>query len=342
MESFKSEMAGLGKLNIKFGLVSDIAGVIFMIGIFGVASWLVISKELKLGEMVALLSMAGSVVPAVTRLVIANIQIQEALVAFDRMFEFTSIEKEVTNEEKITGISFNALCVENLAFRFPGRKQILKNVSLSLVKGEITALLGESGHGKSTLLQLLQKFYLPEEGAILIDDTNFNNLDTVTWRSQIGSIPQESKIFNGNLLYNITLSDQEEEYKNAISFCEQSGFGRYFNQLPQGYFTLVGEEGVNLSGGQEQLVVLARVLFRKPKLLLLDEATSAMDRKTENFILELLQSEKKDRITVLVTHRFKIAQLCDRIALLENGFITHSGTPNELLASQNFFSDSYS
>ena len=338
---FQKRMAGLGQLNIKFGLTSDIAGVVFMISIFGVASWLVISKELKLGEMVALLGMAGSVVPSVTRLVIANIQIQEALVAFDRMFEFTSIEKEETTKEKITDISFNALCVENLAFRFPGRKQILKRVSLSLLKGEITALLGESGHGKSTLLQLLQKFYMPEEGVIHIDDINLKAIETSAWRKQIGSMPQEPKIFNGNLLYNITLNDNEEDYKNAFSFCEEVGFGKYFNQLPQGYLTLIGEEGVNLSGGQKQLVVLARVLYRKPKLLLLDEATSAMDRNTENFILDLLQRGKKDRITLLVTHRIKTAQRCDRIMILENGSTVTSGTPNELLESKNFFSDSY-
>lgn len=338
---FQKRMAELGQLNIKFGLISDSAGVVFIIAIFGVASWLVISKELKLGEMVALLSMAGSVVPTVNRLVIANIQIQEALVAFDRMYEFTSIEKEESASDKKTGLPFNTLRVENLSFRFPGRKQILKGVSLQSMKGEITALLGESGHGKSTLLQLIQKFYRPEAGTILIDDTDLNNLDTSSWRSQIGSVPQEPKIFNGNLLYNITLSDQEEDYKNAVSFCEESGFGKYFNQLPQGYITLAGEEGVNLSGGQKQLVVLARVLFRNPKLLLLDEATSAMDRNTENFILELLQAGKKDRITLMVTHRIKTAKRCDRIVILENGFTVISGTANELLESNNFFSDSY-
>jgi len=346
--TFQQKMADLGHLNIKFSWVSEITGVLFMISVFGLSSWLVLTKELKLGEMVALLSMAGSVIPSANRLVVANIQIQEALVAFDRMFEFTSMEKEGGYSSGQDATLYKmpekdelSVRVEEVSFRFPGRRQILKNVSLQFKRGEMVALLGESGGGKSTLLQLIEKFYAPEGGGIEVNGVSLNDCDTQQWREQIGTVPQDLKIFNGNLLYNITLSDQPDEYQKAVVFCEEKGFGNYFKEFPQGYLALLGEEGVNLSGGQKQLVVLARALFREPRILLLDEATSAMDRNTENFILALLQKEKQEMAILLVTHRIKTAQRCDRIYILENGEIASSGTPNELMLSNNFFSESY-
>jgi ATP-binding cassette subfamily B protein len=293
--------------------------------------------------MVALLSMAGSVIPAANRLVVANIQIQEALVAFDRMFEFTSMEKEAmsSSANNLSSIISNEVKIQSVSFRFAGRRQILKDVTLQFKKGEMVALLGESGGGKSTLLQVIQKFYLPESGNIIAGGLDISNINAQKWRELIGSVPQDLKIFNGNLIYNITLSDQPEDYQKAAVFCQEKGFDKYFQQFPQSYLTLLGEEGVNLSGGQKQLVVLARALFRHPQILLLDEATSAMDRKTENFILSLLQKAKNDMAILLVTHRIKTAQRCDKIYILEEGTIQASGSPQELMLSSNFFSDSY-
>ena len=318
---FQQSFADLGKLNISFGVASDVVGVFFMMSMIGVASLQVITKQLQLGEMVALLGMSGNIVPAVNRLVIANVQIQEAKVAFDRMFEFTSMEKE-QKEGTISSLDLRegfSVELKSMSFRFPGRKQILTNVSLILREGEMVSLLGESGGGKSTTLQLIQKFYRPEKGAILVDGKNLEEIDHKTWRSLLSCVPQEVKIFNGSLIYNITLSDQEEDFQRAISFCEEMGFGKFFNEFPQKYSTLVGEEGVNLSGGQKQLVGLARALYRRPKVLLLDEATSSMDRDTENFIMLLLLQVKHKTATLMVTHRIKTARVCDRIYLLKNG-----------------------
>ena len=322
---FQNRVQQLGKINIGFGVVSEITGTVFMIGVFGMASWLVMSKEMLIGEMVALLGMAGGILPAVNRLVVANIQIQEALVAFGRMFEFTSVDKETdlkwSNNPQVPDnlTSLDSLVIANVSFRFPGRKQVLKNISFTASKGELVCLLGESGQGKSTLIQILQKFYDPEAGSILIDGRNLNEIGISEWRRKLGSVPQESKIFYGSLIYNITLSDKIEVFHQAIAFCGESGFGKYFNEMPQGYFSLVGEEGINLSGGQKQLVILARALFCKPKLILLDEPTSSMDRKMEEFVMNLLQKHKQERITILVTHRTRLAHQCDKMVVLEHG-----------------------
>jgi ABC-type bacteriocin/lantibiotic exporter with double-glycine peptidase domain len=341
---FQKRIFALNKVQYKFGFVSEVTGVLLIIAVFGIASWLVLTKKLKLGEMVALISIAGNVVPSVNRLVVSNIQVQEALVAFDRMFEFTSMEKEdVVNESAIqseeNSIEFQSIELRNVSFRFPGRKQILNNASLQVNKGEMIALLGQSGGGKSTLIQIVQKFYQPESGYILVGNNELQTLKTSIWRDQLGAVPQDIKIFNGSLLYNITLSDKPEDFQLAHEFCERAGLSTYFNDFPQGYLTLLGEEGINISGGQKQIVAITRALFRKPKLLLLDEATSAMDRNTENFVLTLLQKEKEKMAILIVTHRIKAAKCCDRIYILENGSISSSGSPDQLLETKNIYSN---
>lgn len=335
---FQGKVANLGKLQIRFSVFTEMTGVAFMMAVFGIGAWLVLEKSLKLGELVALMGIAGGIIPAINRLMVSNIQIQEARVAFDRMFEFVSLEPE-DNRTGNHGLTFDTLAVSNVSFRFPGRRRLLESVSFRLKRGEAIALVGESGQGKSTLLQVLQKFYEPEGGTISLDGKSYHDLDLLELRTAISAIPQDPKIFNGSLLYNVALSDENVELEHAIRFLEEAGFARFFAELPQSYLTLLGEEGVNLSGGQKQLVALARALYRQPKLLLLDESMSAMDRNTEAFVLQLLEKDKAKRMTVLVTHRMATAKQCDRIYVLEQGRVTAAGNSVELLAYPNFFSD---
>lgn len=343
-EQFQNRIFDLGKVNIKFGVLADFIGIAFTLGVFGTGSWMVLVGKLQLGEMVAILTMASGVLPALGRLVTSNIQVQEANVAFSRMFELADMK---TENESIDSISqtntnlngFETLQLTNIAFWFHPGKQILSNVSLSIHNREMTTIFGESGAGKSTIIQLLQKFYSPQEGTITIDDVDLKNVHSANWRNLIGVVPQEIKIFNGNLLYNITLSEQESDLAKEI--CLRYGFNKYFERLPQGYFTLLGEEGINLSGGQKQLVAFARALFCEPKLLLLDEATSSMDKVTENFILDLLLNLKHDLGILFITHKPSIASKSDIIYVLENGIISEKGTPTKLLESNNFYSRAF-
>lgn len=338
---FQNKIFELGKVNLRFGLLNEITGVVFMLVVFGLSSWMVLKETLQLGEMVALLSMAGSIIPSLNRLAIANIQFQEARVAFDRLFEFASIKPETQPSEVSTNVlEIEQLTVKKLSFRFPGRARLLKEISLSVKKGEVIALLGESGGGKSSFLQIIQKFYKPESGTIEVNGIDLDQISTSAWRNLIGVVPQEVKIFNGNLLYNLTLSDSPEEYQEAIEFCKQAGINKFFESFPQSYLTILGEEGINISGGQKQVVALARALFRQPKLLLLDEATAAMDKNTEAFVLQLLMNLKQNAAVILVTHRIQTARRADRIFILDKGEIVASGTPESLMESSNFYSES--
>ncbi len=184
----------------------------------------------------------------------------------------------------------------------------------------MTVLLGEVGSGKSILLQILQKFQSYEEGEIWVNETiPFNEIASDNWRKNIGIVPQEIKIFNSTLIENIVLGDVMNKGEKAIGFCQKLGFDKFFSHLPQSYLTIVGEEGINLSGGQKQLVALARALYRQPSLLLLDETTSAMDSKTEGFVLDLLEKLKPDLGILMVTHQKSIAEKADHIYELIEG-----------------------
>lgn len=350
---FQQKIFNLGKVGISYSWVSEVTGVLVLASVFGYASYLVLQNVLQLGEMVAVLSMAGGIMPAVTRLAAANIQIKEATVAFNRMYEFASIPPEFSQEQEVThgvtqshsesetGFKFESLAVNNLSFRFKGRKRLLHNIHFTLKKGEMIALLGESGCGKSTLLQILQKFYPPEEGEIIVNGTSsWESISHINWRSILGVVPQDIKIFSGTLLDNICLGVVSKEANNIVSFCKTHGFSTYFEQFPQSYYTLLGEEGLNLSGGQKQLVALVRALYQNPQLLLLDEPTAAMDRNMEEFVLNLLQKLSIQMGIILVTHRPKPANRADRIYVIENGKLITDGTPQELRLTQNLFSES--
>ena len=340
---FQEKLIQLSKLNIGYSFWAEMAGIIIIIGIYGITCYQVLEVQLKIGEMVAILSLSGSIIPAINRSVAFNIQIQEAKIAFDRMFEFASLESEQSTEDQKSteDFSINELSIEHLSFRFAGRKQILKDISMSVSKGQIIALLGESGCGKSTLLHIVQRFYYQESGAININGNDWTNIPTDQIRNKIGVVPQQVKLFNGTLMENICLEDPTKHLNEVVALCKTYGFEAYFNQFPQGYATLLGEEGINISGGQRQLVALARALYKKPELLLLDEATVAMDRNTSNYILDLLTQLKSEMVIVMVTHQIKTASRADMIYILEDGIISHADTPKGLLTTKNFYSESF-
>jgi len=325
---FQESIFNLGKIQIKFNFRTEFIGLFLIVSVIAFSSYLVITGELMLGVMIAVLSLSGSVGPALSRIALFNVQLQAAKVAFSRMEEFTTIETEKTEGEAIERI--NSIELENLSFNFPGSLPLLRNIDLKIERGSITTLLGESGAGKSTILQLLQRFYEPVSGNILANDLKIMTLDLNDYRKGIGVVPQDIKIFNNYLLFNIALSEDPKELEQVPTWCQENGFDQFFTKFPQGYMTLLGEEGANISGGQKQLVGLARALYKNPSVLLIDEGTSAMDRNTEQFILNMIQRIKSDTSVLMVTHRMKVAQQSDYVYLLENGAITKEGEPSKL------------
>jgi ATP-binding cassette, subfamily C, bacteriocin exporter len=335
--SFQEKSFNLGKINVRLSVFSGVFSVLFLMSILGYTSIQVYNEVMQLGELMAVLGVAGSLLPSVASLALITIPINEAKVAFNRMYEFASMEKEQKGNIEIS--NFNSLEIKNVSFRFAGRSQLLKNINIRVNKNECIAIVGESGSGKSTLGQVLQKFYAFENGAIIINNKiNFFDIDTKNWRTILGVVPQDVTIFGGNIITNILLG-QEDTPENIVKFCQDYGFETFINTLPQSYATILGEEGINLSGGQKQLIALMRALYKKPKVLLLDEFTSAMDRKTEKFVLNLLNKLKPELSIIFISHRLhSLPKIADRIYVLENGIISNFGTHDELMKTTNFYS----
>ena len=201
------------------------------------------------------------------------------------------------------------------------------------------ALIGESGCGKSTFIQILQKFYQCESGSIIINNSiDLKNIQTKDWRNIIGIVPQEIAIFNGNVIDNILLGENDTP-NNVILFIKQLELEEFINELPQGYTTLLGEEGVNLSGGQKQIIALIRALYRNPQLLILDEFTSNIDHKSEQVIINQLIKLKSKTTIIIITHRLHtIKQIADKICIIPKGNEAIVGTHEQLIKSINFYS----
>ena len=340
---FQDQIYRLGKIGIGFNFWAETIGVVLLLIVLGWTSWLVISKVMMVGVLVAILQMTNQLVPSVRQLVLTNIRLQEARVAFERMYEFTSLDPEYSENNNHTASigNFHKLDVNKLSFRFPGRKALLKEISFSVGKGELIALLGESGSGKTTTLRILQRLYNPDNDSIVINSKfKWNDIPVSSWRKLIAAVPQQVKIFQGTLLDNICLGNTHEQIRTILSFCKEYGLEEYFSKFPQGYATQLGEGGINISGGQRQLVALARALYQRPQLLLLDEVTGAMDRGMENDVFQLLNRLKESMAIILVTHRIQSAKFADRIYIIEDGVTKIQGTPGELSKSENLFSKS--
>lgn len=313
---FQDKVFDLGKLNIRIGLYSGLVAVLFLIAIISVASSMVWYKNMKLGELVAILSITGLLIPSITNLAMITIPINEAKIAFDRMFEYTSLEKEKLGTLPIK--EFNSLEMINVSFRFSGRKPLLQNINFTINKGEIVILSGENGSGKSTLSQIFQKFYPWESGNVKINETiPFQNIQLDEWRKLIGVLPQEIHLFQGNVLDNILLGEKPNEEKLNY-FLERYNFTPFIQSLPQGLATIVGEEGVNLSGGQKQMLALMRVLYKNPQFLILDEPTSAMDEKNEQFVIDLLENSYKT-IFIIAHKNENLEKIADKRYNLRKG-----------------------
>ena len=242
--------------------------------------------------------------------------------ALDRMYELTPLQPEyvaLTDTVETTPPVFESLSVSNVSFRFPGRPLLLQQVNFSVKRGQLIAIAGESGNGKSTLFRILQRFYGIETGEVWLNRQRAEGISTPAWRNMIGVVAQEMDIFSGTVADNILLAKEGATAEAMLAFCKEYGFAHFFENLPQSYGTVIGEGGVNLSGGQKQLLCLARCLFGRPQLLLLDEPTAAMDSQTEAFVINLLQTIKKTTGLIVISHKDSLTKIADAVYVLNNG-----------------------
>lgn len=266
-------------------------------------------------------------------------QIQKAIGASERVLEILGEDSEskstyneqelTTNQKPIEGnISF-----KDVRFSYPTRTdvEVLKGLSFDIKAGEKIALVGHSGAGKSTIIQLLERFYTPQNGTIEVDGKNNLEYDLNFYRSTIGIVPQEILLFGGTIRENIAYGKPNATEEEIIEAAKQANAFKFIETFPEGLDTLVGERGVKLSGGQRQRIAIARAILRNPKILILDEATSSLDAESESLVQEALDTLMKDRTTIIIAHRLATIRKVDTIYVMENGQISEKGTHQSLV-----------
>jgi len=295
---------------------------------------LVIDGEITLGMMMAISYIIGQLNNPIQQLIGLVYSVQDAKIALERLSEIHNREdEEKVGEEKTNDIPENPTFeIKDLHFRYTGSsEEVLKGINMTIPANNITAIVGSSGSGKTTLMKMLLKFYEPTAGEIRIGGHNLSNISQKVWRDKSGTVMQEGYIFNDTIANNIAIGEDiidKEKLRNAV---KTANIKEYIEQLPLGYSTKIGQDGVGMSTGQKQRLLIARAVYKDPELIFFDEATSALDANNEKIIMENLDTFFKDRTAVVIAHRLSTVKNADQIVVLEFGEIVESGTHKELV-----------
>jgi ABC-type multidrug transport system fused ATPase/permease subunit len=259
--------------------------------------------------------------------------VQKASASFERISEILDSENTIVDPEhpkQITGLS-DKVTYDNIYFSY-GSKEVISGISFDLNKGETVALVGASGGGKSTLADLLPRFYDTNKGSVSIDGIDIKDVRVADLRSLMGIVTQEPILFNDTVLENIRLgikSATQEEVEKAAKIANAHNF---IDALENGYLTTIGDRGSKLSGGQRQRLAIARAVLKNPEILILDEATSALDTESENLVQEALENLMKGRTSLVIAHRLSTIQHADKIIVIDKGQIIEQGSHTDLIA----------
>ncbi|PCJ97224.1 MAG: peptidase C39 [Flavobacteriaceae bacterium] len=301
---------------------------LFTIILLWSGSYYVIEREITPGELMSFYAIVGYFTGPVANLIGANREIQNALIAADRLFEIMDLEREesenmvVLKKENIGDIKF-----KNVAFRYGTRVEVFKDFCLEIPKGKITAIVGESGSGKSTLMSLLQNIYTIQKGNIQIGDVDLKYIDNASLRELVAVVPQKIDLFAGNVIENIAVGEYLPNMERVIKICRTIGVLDFVESLPNGFGTYLGENGATLSGGQKQRIAIARALYKQPEILVLDEATSSLDSNSENYIQKAVQDLRSaNKTIILIAHRLSTVIIADKIVVLHKGVVQEEGS----------------
>lgn len=298
---------------------------------------LVMDNELTVGQFVAFNMFAGRVSQPIMRMAQLWTDFQQTGISVARLGDILNTRTEVLPTSGAQLPTLNGrITLDKVTFRYrPEATPVLNGVSLDIHPGQVIGIVGRSGSGKSTLTKLVQRLYSPEGGRILVDGIDIGLIDAAQLRRQVGVVLQENLLFNRSVRENIAIADPAAPIEAVIRVAQLAGAHEFISALPEGYDTIVGEQGGSLSGGQRQRIAIARALFTNPRILILDEATSALDYESEAIIQKNMAQICKGRTVLIIAHRLSAVRHAHRIIVMDKGSIMESGSHDELVSKSN-------
>jgi len=299
----------------------------------------VIEGAITPGDLFAFVLFAGILIGPFSSAARVFAQIKEAQGAMQRVFEILDAQPEIHDRLDAQPLSTIAghMRVEGVSFAYDPRNPVLSNLSFEAKPGELIAFVGPTGAGKTTVINLLHRFYDPTEGRLTIDGHDLRQVSVESWYRQIALVPQETILFGGTILDNIRYGNLEAS-EAVVQAASKAAYAHDFiTGLPDGYHTVVGEKGVNLSGGQRQRIAIARAILKNPRILLLDEATSSLDTESERLVQDAVEHLLEGRTTFVVAHRLSTIQRADRILVLDKGKLVEEGSHAQLMERKGLY-----
>ncbi|MBK7267696.1 MAG: ABC transporter ATP-binding protein [Ignavibacteriales bacterium] len=350
---FKKETGGYFRMVLKITRVRNLSSPITEILSVGVGVVIIYyggtmvlnNNEIKASEFLGFLFAIFQLLPPIKELSGVNNRIQESSAAGDRIFEIIDTQPDIVNKENAIPVTeFKSEVVfEKVGFAYPDEpgEKVLENINFSVNKGEVVALVGPSGGGKSTLVDLLPRFYDVTSGAIKFDGTDIRDLKIEDLRKFIGIVTQETILFNDSIKNNICYGSTNFSEEKIVEAAKIANAHNFIVEMPNGYDTEIGERGVKLSGGQRQRLAIARALLKNPEIMIFDEATSALDNESEKLVQEALDRLMKSRTVVVIAHRLSTIKNADKILVLQDGNIIQSGSHDSLLEQGGLYKKLY-
>ncbi|MGY8965695.1 MAG: ABC transporter ATP-binding protein [Flavobacteriales bacterium] len=312
-------------------------------GIMGMGGYFIMNNSMTYGEFVSFTLFLGFMIAPIVQMSNIGSQLTEAFAGLDRTQELMGIDEE--NNLKIRTISLDKIkgniTFNNISFSYDDTTEVLRNISFKAPQGSVTALVGSSGSGKSTIAGLVTAFLNPNSGQVLIDEIDLSKVDLKSFRSQLGVVLQDDFLYEGTIRENILFPRPKASEKDLLEAVEGAYVNEFTDRFENGLDTVIGERGVKLSGGQRQRISIARALLAKPKIVILDEATSNLDTQSEAFIQKSLAILMRNRTTFVIAHRLSTIQKADQILVIEEGDIVERGKHEELIKTMGRYHELY-
>lgn len=308
---------------------------------FLIAGIFMINGKMTIGEWIAFQAVAANLFGPLKELLPVNRNIQNSILALERINEINSITEESYTKKKDAVIDKGKVIFDDVTFSYLPDEPVIHNLSIELKAGKSHALVGRSGAGKSTISNLLMKFYLPDSGRIIIDGIDLTEFDVKSLRSNIGIVLQDNYLFHGTVLDNLKMVSPFATEDQIVSACKKAYVDEFIRAFPDGYDTKVGEMGVRLSGGQKQRLNIAQAILKDPAILILDEATSHLDLETEEKVQDALKFLMNDRTSLVIAHRLSTIESADTIFVMDKGRLIESGNHDGLMGLNGFYHKLY-